>query len=836
MKKLSTLIAIIFLLPLLISHKPPLNGDRPYVKGQIMVQLRSNNAPQRRQQMLNEVLADFKPVNLAMVEKLSQRFSIFLLSYNPDLIDDNRLLEEIKARPDVELAQFNHYIQPRELIPSDEFFGLQWNMYNIGQNQGTAGADIDGPRAWDLGTSGVTATGDTIIVAIVDDGFDLNHEDLLFWKNYSEIPGNGIDDDNNGYIDDYDGWNSRTGTGQIFEADHGTHVSGIAAARGNNSTGVTGVSLHVKIMPVLGSSTVESVAVAGYAYVLEMRSLYNETGGEKGAFVVSTNCSFGVDNGQPADYPIWGAMYDSLGMAGILSSTATANANLDVDVVGDIPTAFPSDFMISVTNTDKNDVKSDFAAYGLTTIDLGAPGTAIYSTRLTSFGGYGYKTGCSMSAPHLAGAVAYMFSVASEDFMNAYHDDPAGMALVIKEYILDGTDPLPTLEGKTVTGGRLNIYNAAKRMLEPDITFNPLSILSVMEPGSQDSASLSFTNNSDLPVSYSISFPDTLTWLSLTGPANGSLSESGTGSVLVHFNTSGMAYDTLFAWLTFNYGDGKQFREPVHVFIPAVSVLSLNINTDHQLICQGQSAHLTSTVFGGSGTYTYSWTSNPAGFASQQANVTVAPAVTTMYYLGVSDGNEFAQDSIRITVSALPVKPVISSGPDTVDNYLTTTSIYYTDGLTSADSYQWSVYPANAGTTTSTGTQGEFTWTTGFTGTAQVSVVGVNDCGNSQVSDVFLTIIYSSESVEEISEGKQLIVYPNPAASVLRVKVSGLSAGMDYSIEIFNANGKKVHEINVKGGQQELKLGVDSYKAGIYFVVLKEESQTVASNKFLINH
>ncbi len=281
----------------------------------------------------------------------------------------------------------------------------------------------------------MTATGDTIIVAIVDDGFDINHEDLKFWKNYHEIPGNGIDDDNNGYIDDYDGWNAYNTSGGITMADHGTHVSGIAAAQGNNSIGVTGVNLHVKIMPVQGSSTVESIAVAGYAYVLEMRSLYNETGGEKGAFIVSTNCSFGVDNGQPEDYPIWGAMYDSLGMVGILNACATANHNLDIDVIGDIPTAFPSDFMISVTSTDKNDLKSDFAAYGLTTIDLGAPGSAIYSTRLTSYGGYGYKSGCSMAAPHVAGAVAYMFSVANEEFMTAYHNDPAGMALVIRQYI-----------------------------------------------------------------------------------------------------------------------------------------------------------------------------------------------------------------------------------------------------------------------------------------------------------------------------------------------------------------------------------------------------------------
>lgn len=574
MKKCSTLIAIILLIPFLISQKPPRNGDKPYVDGQIMIKLRSGIAP-GQQQMLQDVLDDFHSIDLGLVEKLSGRLNIFLLNYNSGLIDDERLLENIKAHPYVELAQFNHFIQQREFIPNDNFFGLQWNMHNTGQTGGTNDADIDGPEAWDLGNSGVTATGDTIIVAIVDNGFDIDHEDLKFWKNYHDIPGNGIDDDTNGYVDDYNGWNSWTNTGEIIEADHGTHVTGIAAAQGNNSIGVTGVNLNVKVMPVVGSATVESIVVAGYAYVHEMRSLYNETGGEKGAFIVSTNASFGVDNGQPEDYPIWGAMYDSLGMVGVLSAGATANANWNIDEVGDIPTAFPSDFLITVTNTDKDDVKSSGAAYGLTTIDLGAPGTQIYSTRQSN--AYGYKTGTSMASPHVAGAIAYMFSVASEEFMEAYHNDPAGMALVIKQYILDGVDPIPSLDGITVTGGRLNIYKAALQMMNPDITFNPLSILQIMVPDKQDSVSLAFTNNSSSDVSYSITYPDTLTWISLTGPVSGSLNAFSTKEVMVHFNTNGLPEDTLSTFLTFGYGDGMQFLVPVHLFIDQ----SVSVGSDH---------------------------------------------------------------------------------------------------------------------------------------------------------------------------------------------------------------------------------------------------------------
>ncbi len=564
MKKAFLYLVLILFIPVLISQKPPRNGDKPYVEGQIMIKLRSD-LPQSQQQMLQDVIADFQSVDLAPVEKLSDRLNIFLLNFNPDLIEDQRLLENIKANPYVEMAQFNHFVQMRETIPNDTYFPLQWNMHNTGQTGGIVGADIHGPEGWDLGTSGVTATGDTIIIGIDDDGFDLDHEDLSFWKNYHEIPNNGIDDDSNGYVDDYDGWNAWSNNGNIIEKDHGTHVTGIAAAHGNNGKGVTGVNWKVKVMPVVGSATVESIVVAGYAYILEMRSQYNETNGEKGAFVVSTNASFGVNNGDPQDFPIWGAMYDSLGMRGILSAAATANANWNVDEVGDIPTAFTSDYLISVTNTDQNDAKNAFAAYGPVSIDLGAPGTNIYSTRQTN--AYGYKTGTSMASPHVAGAVAYMFSVANADFMTAYHNDPAGMALVVKQYLLNGTDTVASLEGMTVTGGRLNIYKAATLMLDPKLIFNPLSVLEVLPPDKLDTIPLQFTNNTSEDIHYTVDYYDTLSWINVVGIMDGLLNAGQTATLQVYFSTIGMPEDTLATFITFKYGNSEQFLVPVHLFI-----------------------------------------------------------------------------------------------------------------------------------------------------------------------------------------------------------------------------------------------------------------------------
>src|SRR5690606_20623526 len=243
----------------------------------------------------------------------------------------------------------------RSSEPDDPQFGQMWGLHNTGQTGGTEDADVDAPEAWDLTRGGTSAHGDDIVVAIVDSGFDLNHPDIPYWKNEAEIPGNGIDDDGNGYVDDYDGWNAYTSTGNITSNYHGTHVAGTAAARGDNGTGVVGVNWGAKVMPIQGSSSSEATVIEAYGYALELRATYDETGGEQGAFVVATNASFGVDAANPANYPIWCGFYDDLGAYGILSAGATANANWNIDTMGDVPTACPSDYMVAVTNTTHND-------------------------------------------------------------------------------------------------------------------------------------------------------------------------------------------------------------------------------------------------------------------------------------------------------------------------------------------------------------------------------------------------------------------------------------------------------------------------------------------------
>jgi subtilisin family serine protease len=331
-------------------------------------------------------------------------------------------------------------------------------MKNTGQNSGTNDADIDAPEAWELCTGGITSSGDTVVVAVVDGGFFIAHQDINFWKNYAEIPGNSIDDDGNGYVDDVNGWNAYNNNGTITSSQHGTHVSGTVAAKGNNNLGVVGMNWNAKVMAIQASSGTESVVVAGYAYAFKLRQMYNQSNGAAGAFVVSTNSSFGVDNGNPNSYPIWCGMYDSLGAVGVLSAGATANANFNIDVTGDMPTACPNNHLITVTNTDRNDVKASSAGYGLTTIDLGAPGSTIYST--TPNNAYASLSGTSMATTHVAGAVALMISAACPLLLEDYKNYPDSIALVFKQFMLNHVDAITNLQNQTLSGGRLNVYNS----------------------------------------------------------------------------------------------------------------------------------------------------------------------------------------------------------------------------------------------------------------------------------------------------------------------------------------------------------------------------------------
>ena len=414
---------------------------------------------------IDQVLAQNSPRadgELELDRIISKRLGIYLIRFDHARIHQGELLDQLKRAQGIRVAQYDH-IPKLRIEPNDPDFMNQWQWYNTGQTGGLSGADIDAIRAWDTATGGVTAAGDTIVVAVVDDGMDYNHEDIAAnaWRNYHEIDSNGIDDDGNGYIDDIYGWNAYDNSPSVWGQNHGLQVAGMVGAVGNNGVGVTGINWNVKIMIIRGGSP-ESSALASYAYALEQRIQYTETNGEKGAFVVATNSSWGIDFGQPADAPLWCAFYDTLGVHGILSAGATANLNIDIDAVGDLPTGCPSEYLFSVTALNHNNQRT-FSAYGLTQVDFGAPGEDVRTTRRNN--GYGITSGTSFASPVAAGLVALLYSAPCPAFADLIHTNPSAAALYVRDLIFQGVEPISELDGDMVYPGSLNAGNSMDLMM-----------------------------------------------------------------------------------------------------------------------------------------------------------------------------------------------------------------------------------------------------------------------------------------------------------------------------------------------------------------------------------
>lgn len=420
-----------------------------HIPGDILVMLTPGGSAEAVARSLATV--DGVPTNLRVVEEVSAPMRAWLLHYEAPAVPQQRMLYAVRMHPQVQLAQNNHVVEDR-IIPNDPQFGQQWHHVNGND------ADIDSEKAWDITTGGVTAAGDTIVVCIIEN-CDLPHPDLIgnAWFNHQEIPNNGIDDDGNGYVDDHRGWNPGGNNDNVYGGSHGTQVAGMIGARGDNGVGVSGANWNVKMMVVTRQGISEAQVISSYTYPLVMRRLYNQTNGAQGAFVVATNASWGVNYGQPADAPLWCAMYDTLGAAGVLSCGATANLNIDIDTQGDLPTACPSEYMVSVTATNNNDLRT-FSAYGATHVDVGAPGENVYTTSIG--GGYGSTSGTSFASPLTAGVIALLYSAPCPDLMALVHADPVAGAQYVRDALYNGVDQAGNLGGQTVTGGRINAFNS----------------------------------------------------------------------------------------------------------------------------------------------------------------------------------------------------------------------------------------------------------------------------------------------------------------------------------------------------------------------------------------
>jgi subtilisin family serine protease len=349
----------------------------------------------------------------------------------------HRLAAQLTQDPSVLYAEPN-YRWSIVGIPNDPDFGRLWGLHNTGATGGTPDADIDAPEGWERAIGSRS-----VVVAVIDTGIDYTHPDLVdnIWVNDDEVPGNGIDDDGNGYVDDRYGYDFAYRDADPMDREsHGTHCAGTIGAVGGNGIGVVGVAQHVSLMAVKflndsGSGwTSDAVDAVVYAVDNGAQVLSNSWGG--GGF--STALEEAIDYAR---------------QRGVLFVAAAGNSRSDNDRYPHYPSSYEVSNVLAVAATDHNDALSSFSSYGATSVDLGAPGSSIYST--TPGNGYGYKSGTSMATPQVSGAAAVIKSL-----------DPNLDAEDIKQRIMDSVDPLPTLAGITVTGGRLNL-DEALRLSEP---------------------------------------------------------------------------------------------------------------------------------------------------------------------------------------------------------------------------------------------------------------------------------------------------------------------------------------------------------------------------------
>ena len=290
-----------------------------------------------------------------------------------------QLIVELSRDPAVELVEPN-YLRWVNRLPNDTFFTNQWALQNTGQlvngTSGTAGADLHFVNAWAL-TRPAT---NPVIVAVIDTGVDYTHPDLFpnIWTNPGEIPDNGLDDDGNGYVDDFFGYDFADDVASPDDSGyHGTHVAGIIAAVGNNQLGIIGVDYQAKIMALKVSSDGSTINTSAEIEALDYAAMMKGRGNN----IVVINASYGGGGSNSTEV----AAIAAVGAAGIIFCAAAGNNSTNNDITPEYPASYRLTNMIVVAATDQNDQLASFSDYGSKTVDLGAPGVNIYSAYPTYY-------------------------------------------------------------------------------------------------------------------------------------------------------------------------------------------------------------------------------------------------------------------------------------------------------------------------------------------------------------------------------------------------------------------------------------------------------------------
>jgi subtilisin family serine protease len=412
------------------------NYTHPFVENTVLVGMKQGKTTFAQSNLLNQIGIESvtelaKGINpKTKVKGFTTRTLLKMKLYSTGKDAVLSAIRQISKDPNVEYAEPDYIVKAIN-TPNDEYFSRLYAMNNQGQTGGKVDADIDAVEAWDS----FTGNPDDILIGVIDTGIDYLHPDLVdnIWKNPGEIPNNGIDDDGNGFIDDYYGWDfAYDDNDPDDQHGHGTHVSGTIAGKGNNGIGVTGVMWNARVMALKfldasGSGTTsDAIDAVNYATIMNVQVTNNSWGG--GGYSQ--------------------ALEEAIASSGIFVAAA-GNNGTDNDQYPEYPGSYTLDNIISVAATDHNDSLAYFSCYGRNSVDLSAPGVDI----LSSLPGNNYDawSGTSMATPHVTGAVALLWS-----------NNSSLTSTDVKSAILQSVDKIPSLENRTVSGGRLNI----QKMLE----------------------------------------------------------------------------------------------------------------------------------------------------------------------------------------------------------------------------------------------------------------------------------------------------------------------------------------------------------------------------------
>jgi len=550
-----------------------------YVPGELLVQYLANTSATERAAARASVAGEFRELILTRTMERSGAGPIERISIAQG-VDLATAIQLIERNNRVVLAEPN-YIYRTAAISNDSYYvsGQLWGMYGadsppVGPSGTTNEFGIHAENVWNRGVTGSS----NVVIGVIDEGIQVNHPDLVdnIWVNPFEIDGDNIDNDNNGYVDDINGWDFFNDDNSVFDGagdDHGTHVAGTIGAKGGNGSGVTGVNWNIKMISSKflqgGGSTAAAVKSIDYLTDLKVRHGIN---------LVATNNSWG---GGGASNLLLEAIIRQAKQE-ILFVAAAGNGGTDNDAMPFYPANFDTtngtsgepaasyDAVISVANITSSGNLAGSSQYGATTVDLGAPGSGIWSTVPTN--SYSSYDGTSMATPHVAGAIGLLASTLSTPKPGAE----------LKQIIFAAVTPTPALAGKTVTGGRLNVDNA----LTVDDTAPVISGISV-SPGSNTASIRWLTNEAaSSDVLYGIN-PDNLNLSSLnstkvinhqvtltglnsqttyyyrvrSADAAGNVSISDVRSFTTRFGNSGIITGLTDAWKRINFT--TQITNPV---------------------------------------------------------------------------------------------------------------------------------------------------------------------------------------------------------------------------------------------------------------------------------